>query len=224
MDSFIRYSVGVLLFFLVGGLSAQEILTASDLFERVSQRHASINDYTADIEVYTGDRTQRGLLAFLQPEYLRITFSSPPGQEIVINGEKLLTYIPQSNFVLEQKYGKGGGSSFLGITTPEGLRLIQEKFSMAYISGAEPQALPEIPGIRVYALRLTWKNKTDGLRQLNLYVGEDLIIRRVEATTANYKEITLIYNNISINNNLTKAYFDYEPPGNASVSENFLFE
>lgn len=203
-------------------VSAQEIRTASNLFDQISLRYQEIRDYVADIRLQSEAGVQEGRLSFLQPEYLRIVFSQPANQEIVSDGAIFSVYIPKSNVVLQQEYNNK--NQIIGLGNYEGLRLIKDRYSIAYLSGAELQSLDETSNILVYALRLTWKSRTDGFRRINLYVTEDFLIRKIEATSANYKELILMFNDITVNNNLTEAFFQFELPGSASVVENFLFE
>ncbi len=215
----------ILIVYLVGSAvlaSAQEIRTASSLFDQISQNYETIQDYSALITLEGDGGTQRGELFFLQPEYLRIKFSQPKDQEIVSDGEVFSVYIPQSNVILQQEYTNT--NQVTGLGNPEGLRLMKERYSIAYLSGAELQPLSDSSDILVHALRLTWKNKTDGFRQIILYVSEDLLIRKIEATSANYKELILTFESITVNSNLTEPFFQFDSPGSASIFENFLFE
>ena len=59
--------------------------------------------------------------------------------------------------------------------------------------------------------------------QLEIAFSDDKMIRRVTAFNG-AKTLVMDYENISINQNIPDARFDYEAPSDANVFRNFLFD
>ena len=213
----------VICFLYVGGtVFGQELLTASDFFQRVSQRYEKLSDYTADFRWEEEDAVSEGVLYYKSPNLIRLDFTTPDEQVVVSDGEQLKVYVPQNNVVLRQQFDSSEVATLPGITGGEGLQLLRENYSIAYIS--EPRPLPTEGGTTpYYALRFTPKTRSEGFRSLDMYIDESLFIQRFIALTVQSRRITMVWTNVQENQNLTSAMFDYDAPGSANVYENFLY-
>lgn len=210
-------------------LAGQEILTAPDFFDRVSDRYTEIVDYAADITIINGETTYRGELFHRRPSFIRINFEEPEGQVMVSDGEALQVYIPRYNVVLRQELLREGGPGPAAMANAEGLELMRRNYSIAYLDSPDPVPLDEESegngdAELVTKLRLTWRSTNEGYRQLTLSVGEDLLIRRIVGVTIGFEEIQFDFTNVRLNQNIPAARFDYDAPSSANTFEDFLFE
>lgn len=205
-------------------LFAQEILTAPDFFDRVSERYTEIVDYAADLSIVTEETTSNGELFYRRPNFIRINFEEPNGQVLVSDGETLQVYIPRYNVVLSQALLREGGPGPATMANAEGLELMRRNYSIAYLDSPDPVPLDEDSEEMVTKLRLTWRSTDEGYRQLTLSIGEDLLIRRIVGVTIGFQEVQFDFTNVRLNQNIPVARFDYEPPASANMFEDFLFE
>ena len=206
-------------------LAAQEsIQTAQDFFDRLAERYSQIEDYTAQIVSERKDTVMRGSLFYKRPNLMRIDFTEPDGQVLVSDGETLQVYIPEYNVVLQQALRRQRSQSAGSLATSEGLKLMRNNYSIAYLDSPEQVPLEEGSNIMVTKLRLNWQSTTEGFRQLTLSVTDDFLIRRIEGVSINYEEIEFNFLNVQLNQNIPQARFDYEVPASANVYPDFLFE
>lgn len=217
---------------------SQEIRTAPEFFATVAERYSSITDYIAEVEMTTPEQTLTGTLYYRRPNQVRIDFSNPEGQVLVSDGDALKVYIPEYDVVLQQELTRSGGNQVSGLASSDGLKLMQENYSIAYLDSPEPVPLnspedgeeaearsqPATDGEMVTKLRLTWRSTSEGFRQLTLSIDEDRLIRRIVGVTVNYDEIRFDFLDIELNQNIPTARFDYEAPSSANLFNNFLFE
>lgn len=239
------------LFFSLAGLlqaqDLQEIVTASDFFNSVSERYREIEDYQANLTITQEDSVMSGTLYHKRPDYLLIEFDDPEEQVIAINGEKLIIYIPYLNVSMEQqlKPEEQQDPTAASLATGQGLELMRNKYSIAYLDSQFPVPLEqeydefgepiltdetdetddagESEDEMVYKLKLEWKTIDEGFRQLILSINEDLMIRRISGVTVGFQEIQLDFEDIIINQNLPEGKFRFESPPSANVINNFIF-
>lgn len=218
-----RY-ITLLLLLLPATLFAQDILTAPRFFDSVSERYGEINDYVASIRIQREEEDMTGTLYYREPDLLRIDFATPEEQVLVSDGENLMIYVPRFNVVLQQGLRGRGPGTVASMANREGLSLLRNNYSIAYLDDPDPVRLDEDSRELVTKLRLTWRSTNEGFRQLTLSISDDLLIRRIEGTTVNYEEIQFDFENIRINQNIPPTRFEYDPPASANVYSNFLFD
>ena len=102
---------------------------------------------------------------------------------------------------------------------------------LSNISLAQEKVLTPLPfnkvkledGSEVYQFKLIrWRSTPNGFNSVYLYIQEDGMMRKVEGITAAYQKITYQIDDIKINQNISKAAFDYEPPAHTNTVENFI--
>ncbi|MFP4432559.1 MAG: LolA family protein [Spirochaetaceae bacterium] len=210
--------------FLSGTLFAQDILTAPEFFDSVSERYGEIDDYVADIRIEREESEMEGTLYYRSPNLLRIDFTVPEEQVLVADGENLTVYVPRFNVVLEQRLRQRGTEAMASMAGEEGLSLLRSNYSIAYLEDPDPVRLDEESQELVTKLRLTWRSTNEGFRQLTLSISDDLLIRRIEGTTVNYDELRFDFEDIRINQSIPARRFDYDAPASANTYSNFLFD
>lgn len=218
----------VLLLALVGAVvpaSTQELLTAPELFERVSTAYGGFRDYIAELVMTDAYGEMAGTLYYKQPNMILVEFSNPAEQILVSDGEYLRVYIPSSNVVLEQSLAGRTAAATApgGLATEEGLSLMRRNYDVAYLEGPDPEPLDEASDEMVTKLRLERSGGGEGYREMVLSITENLFIRRIEGVLVDYSEVTFDFLDIQVNQSIPEGQFDYDPPPSASINEDFLF-
>ncbi len=205
------------------GLSAQQIVTASEFLDQVGQRYEQIQDYSARIDISANEKNMSGMLYYRYPDLLRIDFSDPEEQVLVTDGSTLILYIPALKVTMEQPLDSRRQGDITGLASREGLGLLQRMYAVSYLESPTPVSLDENNSERVVKLRLTWRSPSEGFRELVIAINDDRMIRRMTGTTVNYEEVVMDFNDIQINQNIPVEQFDYRAPPSANRFLNFLF-
>ena len=206
-------------------VGSQEIITATNFFNQVGERYQAIDDYIADISMRKGSTRMNGELFYRHPNLLRINFSTPAEQVLVTDGSMLTLYVPALDVTMQQSLSsRQQDEEITALATREGLGLLRRLYNASYLEGPEPIPLEENSDEMVTKLRLTWRNPSEGFREIIVSINSDLMIRRMVGTTVNYDEITLDFTNIQVNQNLAESQFEYRSPPSANRFNNFLFE
>lgn len=221
-----RWLPAILLLLSCAGLWAQDILTADQFFQRVSDTYAKIADYEANMVISTDTQPMQGKLYFKAPALLRIDFTQPPEQVIVFDGQRLVVYIPQFRAVLQQETGGVGiGATAPALASREGLAMMKRNYSIAWETSPSPVPLDPNSKEKVYRLVLSRKTISEGFKTIRISVSEDtLYIRRIEGWTVANERIAFDFSSIRINQNIPANRFLYDAPASANVYNNFLFQ
>lgn len=226
-----KLKLKIVLFFILfsGGfaavsVSAQEILTATDYFDSISEQYGAVNDYQADITITRGEEEMTGTLFYKSPNLLRIDFTEPEEQVLAVDGRQLTIYLPQHSVIMQQELNRHSSATIAAMASNQGLHLLKSNYSIAYLEGPEPVPLEEGSREMVTKLKLEWRTTNAGFRQLELSVGENGLIRRIIGVTLDYEDLQFDFENLVINRGIPDARFDYESPASANVFDNFLFE
>ena len=199
--------------------------TAASYFESVSERYRGIVDYTADL-VITKDRgVQTAALQHKKPNLLRLDFSQPEGQLMIVDGETFHAWVPEQGVTFEQVLRREEQMSSPGIASFEGLELMQRYYTVAYAESPLPVPLEPGSSESVVVLRLDWKSNNEGFRRIDLSINANTkMIRRVESTKTNGQRMVFDFTNIVLNRGIPDRRFIYESPATGSTIENFLFD
>ena len=202
----------------------QDIITASDFFDRVSDRYAEIEDFQADVVFTYPDTTMSGTLYHKRPDMLLIEYDDPEDQVISVDGVHLQVYIPYLDVVMDQPLRPRDDSAGFGIATHQGLELMRSRYSIAYLDSQDYVPIDDFSNEMVRKLRLEWKNIGEGFREIILSVNEDLLIRRIEASTSGQDTLTIDFTNIVLNQGLPSRMFVWDSPPSANLIRNFIFQ
>lgn len=210
-------------------LSAQS-LAAPNLFAQVAERYAALYDYSATIAISTEDSANPGKMVNMSGKMfwkarsrLRIDFTSPRDQVLVSNGEVLQVYLPAYNVTLTQKLDTSSSTNPGGLATKEGLSMMRRGYNIAYKTGPELTPIDDSRGEMVYRLLLTWKNSSQGFRQLELAITESMYIRRIDGITADQRKVRIEFTGLGLNQGIPDNKFDYTAPPEANQYDSFLF-
>ncbi|MCL2443849.1 MAG: outer membrane lipoprotein carrier protein LolA [Treponema sp.] len=220
---------GISLFFLLIFSSAllfgQDIITAEQYLEMVSNTYASIRDYEANITIRSGNNEMVGSVSHLSPSFMRIDFTRPAEQVIVFNGEVLTIYLPEFRAVLNQSINRRSNpAAGAGMASSQGLSLMRRNYVSSFVTGPNPEPLDGTSGERVIKLRLTRRSVSEGFREIILSINPDTrLIRRIEGRTIAEGDVRFDFTNIRTNVGIPEARFAYDTPPSANMYNNFLF-
>jgi outer membrane lipoprotein-sorting protein len=223
-----KKTLTALLFLLVSALlvSGQEIVTAEQLFAKVSSAYAAVTDYEAQISISNAGQPMKGTLYFKSPSLLRINFTQPPEQVIVFDGETLKVYIPQYKAVLQQETGASGvGAGAASLASREGLAMMKRNYTIAWDNSPATAALDPGSSDMVYRLMLSRKTVSEGFKTIRISVSaSSLLIRRIEGWTVSNDRIGFDFTSIALNQGIPATRFLYDAPASANIYNNFLFQ
>ncbi len=214
----------LLIVFMFSPLAGQDILTAAQFFDSISDIYGSIEDYEARISIVTTETSMEGVLFYKSPNLLRINFSEPEEQVISVNNDILTLHIPDQNVIMQQKLQRHTDATLAVMASKEGLELLRKGYSVAFLKGPDPVFLEEESEELVRKLNLVWRKTDEGYRQIEMSITEDGMIRRMKGLTVNYETFQFDFTEIRINQSIPLSRFEYESPPSAYVMNNFLFE
>lgn len=216
-------SISILFFLIAVGLGAQDIMTAEQYFDAVSENYGTIEDYEARIVITRGDQSFRGTIFYKRPNLLRIDFSEPQEQVLVVNDEKMMLHLPQHHVVMQQELKKHSEAALASMASSQGLELLKRSYSVAFNEGPQLVPLDEESNESVRKLKLVWRTPGEGFRQIIMSVNKDMMIRRMEALTSEYERFRFDFTGILVNQGIPKARFEFDSPPSAYRIDNFLF-
>lgn len=198
------------------------MVSAEKFFANLSASYGKVKDYEANLAIAQGKSVSRGKISYKSPLYLFIRFDDPANQVICFDGEKLTVYLPAEQVVLQQRYKKKTPSQIEGLTTSQGLGLLQRNYSIGYLSGPSPVPLEEGSKEMVVKLKLVARGSTS-YSQMVISV-KDSLVRRVEGTQTSGDKVVMDFANIRINQGVPDSRFAYDAPPYANVIQDWLFD
>jgi len=207
--------------------SSQDIVTAEQFFNQVSERYAQIDDYEGALAITAGNRTMKGNVSFKAPSLLRIDFKDPADQVIAFDGQTLTVYVPELRAILSQATADKGssGAASASLASREGLKMMKRNYTIAYETSPDPQPLEDKSLELVISLLLSRKTVAEGFKTLTLSVAPDTkLIRRIRGWTVSGEEFSFDFTGIRTNQGIPAARFVYDSPASANVYNNFLFK
>ena len=172
-----RITTVLLLLFTAGLYTAAAQETAEKYFDRVSEYYGSVNDYEGDLIITRGDEEQKARISYKIPNMLRLDFSSPEGQVLVVNNEKLELYLPAYRVSFVQPVGNHSGTALANMANAQGLTLMKRNYSIGYVSGPEPVPLDKGSEEIVTKLRLSTRSSSEGFREMTMSIGSNNLIQ-----------------------------------------------
>jgi outer membrane lipoprotein-sorting protein len=199
---------------------AQEIVTAQEFFGKVSAKFGTIKDYSCDFTYTRSDTVSSGKMYYRAPNLLRLDFTTPKGQVILSNGEKLEILIPSLSLILEQKFSKTAGPQ--GMASEKALRMLADAYDIAYLDSPSPAALDAGSKEMVTRLKLTRRSASEMYREITLSISKDLFIRRWEGMLEDRTSVVTDYASIKLNQGLPASKFTDDAWPEANVYSDFL--
>jgi hypothetical protein len=90
-----------------------------------------------------------GVLFYKKPNLLRINFTKPADQVLVVDGEKLVLYIPELRVIMEQRLKKRSSAGVASLASAQGLNLLKKRYSISYLTNRVPSQSLSTPSPRM---------------------------------------------------------------------------
>lgn len=216
--------INILLISMALTVSAQEILTAEQYFRAVSEHYGTIVDYRARITIQHGEEVMEGEILYKTPNLLRINFTEPEDQVLVVDGIQLMLYLPIHHVLMRQDIDSHSTATLATMTSEQGLKLLSQNYSIAFLDGPGAVPLDEGSDEMVRKFKLVWRTPGQGFRQIEMSVDKNMMIRRMIGINEDFETFTFDFVNIRVNQNIPAARFSFDEPPEAYMIENFLFE
>ena len=201
---------------------AQDIVTAQEFFGKVSAKFAGIKDYSCDFTYTREDTVASGKLYYKSPNQLRLNYSVPDGQVVLMDGEKLQVYLPSLSLILEQTFDKKSSAELEAMASERALKLLADGYDIAYLESPGLVPLDDKSKEQVVKLKLTRRSATEMYREIVLDITPDFMIRRSEGLLEDRTTAVMDYTNIRVNQNLPASRFREEAWPEANVYSDFL--
>ncbi len=218
------YALVLLATIMPTSLIAQDILTAEQYFTAVSEHYGTIKDYQAEITITKGEEVLKGMIYYKTPNLLRINFTEPEDQVLVVDGIQMMLYLPLHHVFMRQEITRHSKESLETMVSEQGLKLLQQNYSVAFLDGPEPVPIEEDSDEMVRKLKLAWRTPGEGFRQIEMSVNKNMMIRRMVGITDDYETFQFDLINIQVNQEIPNTRFVFEEPPSAYQIDNFLFE
>lgn len=207
---------------------SQEILTAISYFNSVSEQYGKVDDYEAMVVITNSSGVMEGALFYKNPNLLRINFTKPADQVLVVDGQMLTLHLPELRVTMTQQLRRRSTAGVASMASAQGLHLLSRRYSISYMTeaGSVPTPLDNTPGSDlVVKLKLEWRSIDEGFRQIELAVDDQTkLIRRITGITPDFERVQLDFIDVMINRGIPDGRFNYESPKTANRYHNFLFE
>ena len=218
------YCMIILILLLSSIAGAQEIMTAETYFQAVSENYGTVTDYEAQIVITHGEEVMKGELLFKTPNLMRINFVEPEDQVLVVDGVQLMLYLPIHHVLMRQEITRHSPTALATMTSEQGLKLLSQNYSVAFLERPEPLPLEEGSDEMVRKFKLAWRIPGQGFRQIEMSVDKNMMIRRMVGITESFDTFSFDFIDVRVNQDIPNARFRFEEPPSAYVIENFLFE
>lgn len=190
----------------LSGQAQQE--TADAFLKRVSNNYAGLKDYRARLVMTKQGVIQVGTLYYVAPDRLKIEYTSPARQVLLITTDLLQLYLPQYEVIMEQRLSNKSLDDMGGIGAGRGLEILQKNYSVSYLNTSRSQPLAPGSGEMVIKLQFRWRVNNEGFRSLEISVDpQTLLIRRVVGVTSLFETLQFDFTNIRLNSNIPKTIF-----------------
>ena len=220
------YVLIIILFGISAGvLSAQEFQTAESFFNSVCQFYGTVDDYVATVIITNDGVDTKGEMLFKYPNKVRINYSDPENQVLVMDGKRFALYLPAWRVTMIQDIRGGSSSGGAGLATREGLQLLKNRYKVSYLDSYQTVPLDENDTTPVIKLKMDWKSTREGFRTLELAIDpKTKLIRRISGITRDSKLVKIDILKIRTNQNIPDARFEYEAPPEGSIVNDFIFD
>lgn len=192
-------------------------LTADDLAAKLQESYDKTRDLKADfkqvseVKAMNMKKEGSGTLLIKKPGLLRYTYLKPEKQELIVNGDDLIMYMPSSNQVIKKKVERAvmdkTPTTFLA-----GMGKITDSFTVRF-----PKEGEKDKGGR-YLLELVPKGDKMGVEKIDLELDPktyNITGFSFTETSGNVNSIRL--SNIKINTGMKDSAFDFKIPKGASL-------
>jgi outer membrane lipoprotein carrier protein len=192
-------------------------MTAAELADRLQESYDRTHDLRADftqVSVIKAMRMQKegkGVLIIKKPGLLRYTYTKPDRQEIIVKGEELVMYSPESKQVIKKTLARAvmdkTPSTFLA-----GLGKITDSFDVRTPKTGEKNKQGH------YQIELVPKGDKMGVEDITLELDpENYNILKFSFTDVSGNTNSISLTNIKINKGIKESAFNFQIPKGATL-------
>ncbi|MBN1898131.1 MAG: outer membrane lipoprotein carrier protein LolA [Spirochaetes bacterium] len=199
-----------------------KITTVQDIVDKMVKKFESIKTFVANFgikAVVEGNlKKSSGEIKYRRPDTFIMIYKWPKDQIIFSDGKLLKIYIPELNVVGEQRLETQYRSTFF-ISGKTSLYYLRSKYNFSFAKSNKPIMIGDMP---YYVLKLEPKESLSEFKEIKLWVSKYWLIVKAEAETIGGTTITISFNQIKINKNLTEHEFEFNLPVNTQAIINPL--
>lgn len=193
---------------------AQIVTTLQDTYQRINDFQAKF-DQAVEFKDFENQYVSKGTL-FLKKGRMRWDYTEPSLQQIFVQDDKFLYYIPEHQQAIISRLG-GQSDTHLPLQLLAGTGKLEQEFQVTLEEGTTPGRPP-------YSLRLTPKKPKMGLTKLVATLSstphmEGLIIQKIVLFEENGNISTFKFDNIQINKGFKDDVFSFKIPKGVDVIE-----
>lgn len=195
-------------------VSAAEL---NDVVNNLQQRYEKIKDYQADFSqeavLKLGQTTEKavGKVYIKKPDMMRWDYDKPRRQQIIINKNEIIIYIPDEKQVMKDRAPQGSVNMSSFITN---VAKIREDFNIAFYQNKKE------PNSGRYFLELTPKKEGMNIAKAVLDVSEkDFLIQKLSITDLQGNITNVSFSDIKIDAGIKDSLFAFKIPKGVEVIE-----
>lgn len=199
-------------------------LKLDDVISKFQARYQAVEDLETDfIQVtnYEGFDTAATFegKVFLKKGRLRWDYHVPKRQQIFVEGDRVLLYVPEHQQVIKSNLSPEMDAR-VPVRLLAGSADLKKEFEIRWAPGAAQQEDIQPEERPLYALALTPRTQTQGLERVQIKLdAQDFLIHEIVLEEPGGNVSTFTFSGIRVNRGLKDALFDFEVPKGVVVVE-----
>ncbi len=188
-----------------------------DVVDNLQMRYEKIKDYQADFSqdavLKLGQTTEKafGKIYIKKPDMMRWDYDKPRRQQIIINKNEIIIYVPDEKQVMKDRAPQGSLNMTSFITN---VARIREDFNIAFYQNKKE------PNSGRYFLELTPKKEGMNITKAVIEVSEkDFLIQRLSITDLQGNTTNVSFSDIRIDAGIKDSLFAFKIPKGVEVIE-----
>ncbi len=206
-----------------------------DIVKLMIHKYNSYKNYEAAFKEINQGRFRKGKIFLKKPEKLYIQYLSgrKPTIEIFVSASKLYVYFKRIQIVCEQDLNLIEDKEKIFNSKTTSLNRLIKRYHFEFVSSRKaidvlsPQEkikFNSYQNLKGYHLRLTSKDVSLGLANMELWVSPAGLIIRSKAISIDKKVTDILFYNIKIGGFIPSSKFEFEVPITAQIVKNTLMD
>ncbi len=212
--------------FITNGFGEEiKLLKVENIKSFLEEGFQSYETYQADFKEIYLKKVRKGKIYIEKPYFLRIQYFYKDILEMDVFSDDKILYVHLSPYNLVYEQDLLDANDVLYEETPPSLSLLSEKYNFNFIETKERIPIfadtnesqrfaidslePEDTELLAYHMFLQPKDITEGIDQLEIWITEDKIIRRMKATSVQKITTELFFYNVTINEPIPVLYQEF---------------
>lgn len=204
----------ILLFLLLSTPIAQAV-TLEELIARVQETYAQLNDLQADFtqettfEGFSSTHRLEGILYLKKPSKMRWDYHTPSQQQIFLEGEKFIYYIPEHQQVVISSLTQQTAQE-IPIHLLATLSKLEQDYNITWEE--KPSENPN-----TFQLRLHPKQARETFHVIVVINPKNHYIEKMSVASLNGNRSTFFFSNIKVNQGISDSLFNFSIPKGVEV-------